>query len=113
MCLFINTRTAVSTKLHGHYCCGNGSASENNSVFVFSEITPYKKKDMKRIKTNSGVTGWQAKLQKAYSSFEEFAAYCETYGINKRLGFKSVKACWDKNPTIAGSVIPGGLRRVK
>lgn len=68
---------------------------------------------MKRIKTRSGISGWQEKLQKVYSSFEEFVWYCETYGIHKQLGFKSIKKCWEANPIMSGSVVPGDLKRVK
>jgi hypothetical protein len=64
---------------------------------------------MKQVKCKSGLTGWQCRLQKNYTSFEEFKAYSETYGIHQRLGFKSAEEAWDKNPTIQGSTEPSDL----
>jgi len=61
----------------------------------------------------SGLKGWEAKLQKIYTDFEEFVAYSNVYGIAKRLGFKTAKKAWDKNPTIEGSLNPSDLRVVK
>lgn len=68
---------------------------------------------MKRIKTRSGISGWQEKLQKVYTSYEEFQWYCEMYAIHKQLGFKDIKRCWDANPTMSGSVVVGELKRAK
>lgn len=68
---------------------------------------------MKQIKTKSGMTGWQSKLQKIYANFEEFEAFCEVYNIHGRLGFKSIKGAWRVNPLIQGSVNPSDLKRVK
>ena len=64
---------------------------------------------MKTVKCKSGLKGWQDKLQKQYLSLKEFKAYCETYNIHKRLGFKTIKAAWDANPTIQGSTDPSDL----
>jgi hypothetical protein len=65
------------------------------------------------MKTKSGIKGWVAKLHKVYGNYDEFESYCGTYGIHTRLGFRSPKTCWKKNPTIQGSVIPSDLRVVK
>lgn len=67
----------------------------------------------KRVICKSGLTGWQCKLRYNYASFEEFEAYSETYGIHTRLGYKTPKTAWTKNPTIQGSVNPSDLRKVK
>jgi hypothetical protein len=67
---------------------------------------------MKRVKCKSGIIGWQSRLQKNYSSLEEFEYYSEAYGIHKRLGFTSAEAAWNKNPLIRGSVIPSDLEVV-
>jgi len=64
---------------------------------------------MKKVKCKSGIIGFQCKLKKNYSSFEEFESYNETYGIAKRLGFESAEAAWKANPTMQGSVIPSDL----
>ena len=68
---------------------------------------------MRQVKCKSGIRGWQGKLQKVYDSFEEFVIYCELYSIHKRIGFRSMKNAWDKNPIIQGSTDPSDLRRVK
>ena len=70
-------------------------------------------KTHKTVICKSGVTGWQTKLQRNYESFEEFAGYCETFNIHKRLGYKTPANAWKRNPTIQGSVIPSDLRKVK
>lgn len=67
---------------------------------------------MKRVKCKSGLVGWQNKLQKNYSSLEEFAYYSEQYGIHKRLGFASSEEAWNANPIIKGSIIPSDLEVV-
>jgi hypothetical protein len=64
---------------------------------------------MKRVKCKSGIEGWQDKLQNVYSSFEEFEAYSDMYGIALRIGFISTKNAWDANPTIQGSTDPSDL----
>ncbi len=68
---------------------------------------------MKKIITKSGVVGWQEKLHKVYSSFEEFEVYSNVYGISKRLGYKNAKTCWKANPLIEGSVYPCDLSKSK
>lgn len=70
---------------------------------------------MKTIKTvicKSGSTGWQTKLQRNYTNFEEFESYCELYNIHERLGYKTPANAWKRNPTIQGSVNPNDLRRI-
>ena len=66
---------------------------------------------MKKVICKSGLTGWQDKLQKVYSSLEEFESYCENYGIHSRLGFETPLEAWDANPTIQGSTDPSDLRK--
>lgn len=68
---------------------------------------------MRKVKCKSGITGWQAKLQKVYSNLEEFIAYCENYNIHKRLGFKTPESAWNQNPVIEGSTCSSDLRVVK
>ena len=66
---------------------------------------------MKRVKTKSGITGWQCKLQENYDNdFEKFESYCEIYNIHERLGFKTILEAWNKNPLIEGSTNPSDLR---
>ena len=53
---------------------------------------------------------WHGKLRKNYdNSFKQFEACDSIYGIALRLGFKSAKEAWDKNPMIQGSVNPEDL----
>lgn len=54
---------------------------------------------------------WSAKLQKTYSSLEEFEAYCRIYNNHIRLGYNSPKDAWDDNPTIRGSVNPANYSK--
>lgn len=67
---------------------------------------------MKQVRCKSGLTGWQGKLQENYSSFEEFEAYSETYGLAARLGYDDAQEAWDANPIIQGSVNPSDFRKV-
>lgn len=64
------------------------------------------------VKCKSGITGWQGRLQEQYLNFEEFLACSETYGLAKRLGFRTARAAWDANPMVQGSVIPEDYRVV-
>lgn len=64
---------------------------------------------MKRVKCKSGLTGSQEKLQDRYTDFKEFKAWSSTYGVHKRLGYTSMKACWESNPTIQSSTDPSDL----
>ena len=68
---------------------------------------------MKRVKCQSGITGWQDKLQNVYPNEKVWRAYAGMYGLHKRLGFRSMRAAWVANPTVQGSVIPSDYRRVK
>ncbi len=62
---------------------------------------------MKQVTCMSGARGWQDKLQKVYNGdFKEFKEYCRNYNIHKRLGYVSMKAAWETNPTIQGSTNP-------
>lgn len=53
---------------------------------------------------------WKARVRDTYSTLEELEAYDETYGIVKRLGYRSARGLWDANPVIGGSVYPEDLR---
>ncbi len=66
----------------------------------------------KRIKTKSGLDGWQDRLQSQYASFDEFMGYCATYGLDARLGYSNVRKAWNDNPLIQGSTNPDDLCRV-
>lgn len=68
---------------------------------------------MKQVKCRSGVIGWQCKLKKNYTCFEEFRLYAETFNLHNRLGYKTPEKAWKANPTIQGSTIPSDLRKVK
>ena len=64
----------------------------------------------KSCKCKSGLTGWCGKLRDQYQSFEEFASYAETYGLDARLGFDSAEAAWESNPVVEGSTNPDDYR---
>ena len=66
---------------------------------------------MRRIRCDSGLMGWRDRLQKVYTSFEEFESDASTYGLTDRLCFDSAEEAWDANPTIQGSVDPSDYRR--
>lgn len=65
----------------------------------------------KRIKTDSGLTGWKCNLQDNYSSFEDFEGYSNMYGLAARLGYTDNRECWEANPIVQGSVEPKDFRR--
>jgi len=67
---------------------------------------------MKRVKCQSGLSGWQSRLRSVYSSFEEFEAYSGLYGIYGRLRYSSPEAAWEANPVVQGSVIPSDYKKV-
>lgn len=69
---------------------------------------------MKRVKTKrSGINGYQCRLQDSYDNYQQFKALAEMYGIHTRLGYKTVKGAWQRNPMVEGSVIPADLRKVE
>lgn len=68
---------------------------------------------MKTTICKSGLKGWEATLQEVYIDYDEFVIWNEYYGIAKRIGFKSSKNAWERNPIIQGSVNPSDLRRVR
>ncbi len=67
---------------------------------------------MKQVICKSGSKGWQTNLQNNYSSFEEFESYSDMYALAERLGYKSAKTAWNKNPLIQGSTNPSDFRKV-
>ncbi len=53
------------------------------------------------------------KLRNVYDNdLEQWIAFSRTYGLAKRLGFKTAQAAWQSNPMIEGSVIPSDYRKV-
>ena len=67
---------------------------------------------MKQVICKSGSTGHSGRLNKNYSGFEEFERYSETYGLAKRLGYKSAKTAWQANPIVEWSTNPSDFRKV-
>ena len=70
-------------------------------------------KKRKQVKCASGLTGTQGLLRDRYDSFEDFEANCELWSVHSRLGYKTPKTAWQKNPLIRSSVIPSDLQKVK
>lgn len=67
---------------------------------------------MKKVKCKSGLLGSQETIKERYESIGEFKKYCQIYGIHKRLGYRTIKSCWESNPTIQSSVEPSDLKIV-
>ncbi len=68
---------------------------------------------MRRVICKSGLTGRQCSLRNNYDSFAEFEQYAKTYGLHRRLGYRSPRAAWNANPTVQGSVVPSDFQKVK
>jgi len=66
-----------------------------------------------RIKCKSGMEGEQSRLQSRYNNFAHFETYSDTYGLHTRLGYKTPKMAWKKNPMVQSSVIPSDFRKVQ
>lgn len=66
---------------------------------------------MKKVKCESGATGWEGYLKSVYDSKEEFLNYDEMYGIAARLGYEDPEDCWRANPLIQGSTNPSDLKK--
>ena len=66
----------------------------------------------KRVICDSGMTGWQGKLQAQYENFDDFSYYDEMYGLAVRLGFATAQECWLVNPVVQGSTVPCDFRVV-
>lgn len=66
-----------------------------------------------QVTCKSGLRGWQCPLRDNYAGFAEFERYAETYGLNRRLGYRSPRAAWNANPTVQGSVLPSDFRKVR
>lgn len=59
----------------------------------------------------SGIEGWQARLQDNYDNdFNQWRACSETYGLSERLGYDSVEEAWEANPIVEGSTNPSDFR---
>lgn len=67
---------------------------------------------MKRVIVESGLRGWQDRLQSIYLSLEAFQRYDDLYGLAERLGFPNAEEAWKCNPEIQGSVNPDDYRVV-
>ena len=65
-----------------------------------------------QVKCRTGLRGWQSPLLDNYADFAEFERYAETYGLHRRLGYRSPRAAWNANPTVQGSVEPSDFRSV-
>jgi hypothetical protein len=65
-----------------------------------------------RVRCASGLMGWRVRLRSNYVNFEEFDHYSRTYGLSRRLRFRSASAAWRANPVIEGSIWPSDFRRV-
>lgn len=68
---------------------------------------------MKKVKCDSGVTGWQGRLRKVYTNLDEFRLYDENYRLSKKLGFDTSEAAWKANPVIQGSVNASDFKIVR
>ena len=66
----------------------------------------------KRVICKSGIEGWQGKLHNVFDSYEEFDACSDTYGLSKRIGYKSSEEAWEDNPIIQGSIVPSDYKRI-
>ena len=61
-----------------------------------------------KVKTKSGIYGWRERIKKVYSSYDELLEYDQIYNLAARLG--NLKALWECNAMIEGSVEPADLR---
>lgn len=70
------------------------------------------KNKIQQVICKSGITGYQCHLQDLYNDADQFCYYDEAFGLHQRLGYRDRITCWQANPTIQGSVIPGDFRKV-
>lgn len=68
---------------------------------------------MKRITCKSGLTGWRGRLHKVYGSYLSWENSALMYGLHTRLGYKTPKTAWLRNPEVEGSVNPSDYRKVR
>lgn len=61
----------------------------------------------------SGLTGFQQRLQNRYENFREFKMWSDTYGLHSRLGYRTASQAWHDNPMVQSSVNPSDYRRVR
>jgi hypothetical protein len=64
----------------------------------------YNSKRVYRCRLKSNMMGWRQRLQTLYSNYGQWKNYSDTYGLAKRLGFKSAKDAYDANPIIEGGL---------
>ena len=67
-------------------------------------------KKIERVKCQSGIMGYQCRLQDSYDDVDEWFRYTNMFGLAKRLGYQNAYDCWIDNPIIQGSVIPTDFR---
>ena len=60
----------------------------------------------------SGLKGEQSLLQSRYADFADFEKYASMWSIHTRLGYKTIRRCWDANPLVQSSTNPADLCRV-
>jgi len=63
-------------------------------------------------RTGGYVYGWIAKLQKNYSSLEEFVGICDIYNLHLKLGYSTPELAWEYNPTIQGGTNPADFCKI-
>jgi hypothetical protein len=67
---------------------------------------------IKKAKCQSGLIGYQCKLQDSYESYTVWDGCANTWGLHLKLGFDSARGAWNANPTIQGSVEPSDFCKI-
>lgn len=73
----------------------------------------HKTKRIYQVRCKSGLMGWRTRLQNNYTAHHEWYHSAQTFGLHKRLGYKTPTQAWRDNPVIEGSVNPSDFRKVK
>jgi hypothetical protein len=104
----VNDETRDLLQRSGHSHTAFFSSKDHKMWFdiPFAYEPWWEKRTGNRMKGNP----WKARVRDTYSTLGELEAYDETYGIVKRLGYRSARRLWDANPVIGGSVYPEDLR---
>lgn len=71
------------------------------------------KRKFKVVRCESGEYGWQARLQDRYESYAQFLEYASVYALHTRLGYKTPRNAWLRNPMVQNSTNPSDYRKVK
>ena len=66
---------------------------------------------MKTVTCKSGIKGWQCRLQDNYDSYLQWEDYSNLRNLHQRLGYKTPKTAWQRNPIVQGSVNPSDFRK--